>query len=130
MAYISGTDSRQMTMGVWSIKDEVPQDSPARFIEVFVNSLDLEALGFEHAVPAPTGRPPYNPYDLVKLYVWSYLNKIRSSRRLMRECMRNIELWFPLNQLCPDFRTIADFRKVHRKLIKKIFLIFARHAKR
>ena len=129
MGYVTGTDSRQMTMGVWSIEDEVPQDSPARFIEIFVDSLDLETMGFEHTVPAPTGRPPYNPYDLVKLYVWGYLNKIRSSRRLMRECRRNIELWFLLNRLCPDFRTIADFRKAHRKLLKKIFLIFVRACK-
>ena len=129
MGYVTGTDSRQITMGIWSIENEVPQDSPARFIEVFVDSLDLEAMGFEHAVPAPTGRPPYNPYDLVKLYVWGYLNKIRSSRRLMRECRRNIELWFLLNRLCPDFRTIADFRKAHRKLLKKIFLIFVRACK-
>ena len=129
MGYVTGTDSRQMTMGVWSIEDEVPQDSPARFIEIFVDSLDLETMGFEHTVPAPTGRPPYNPYDLVKLYVWGYLNKIRSSRRLMRECHRNIELWFLLNRLCPDFRTIADFRKAHRKLLKKIFLIFVRACK-
>ena len=129
MGYVTGTDSRQMTMGVWSIEDEVPQDSPARFIEVFVDSLDLETMGFEHTVPAPTGRPPYNPYDLVKLYVWGYLNRIRSSRRLMRECRRNIELWFLLNRLCPDFRTIADFRKAHRNLLKKIFLIFVRACK-
>lgn len=129
MGYVTGTDSRQMTMGVWSIEDEVPRDSPARFIEVFVESLDLEEMGFEHTVPAPTGRPPYNPYDLVKLYVWGYLNRIRSSRRLMRECRRNIELWFLLNRLVPDFRTIADFRKAHRKLLKKIFLIFSRACK-
>ena len=90
MGYVTGTDSRQMMLGIWSIEDEVSQDSPARFIEVFVDSLDLEAMGFEHAVPAPTGRPPYNPYDLVKLCVWGYLNRVRSSRRLMRECRRNI----------------------------------------
>ena len=79
MGYVTGTDSRQMALGVWSVEDEVPRDSPARFIEVFVGSLDLEGMGFEHTVPAPTGRPPYNPYDLVKLYVWGYLNRIRSS---------------------------------------------------
>ena len=129
MGYVTGTDSRQMTMGVWSIEEEVPRDSPARFIEVFVDSFDLEEMGFEHTIPAPTGRPPYNPYDLVKLYIWGYLNRIRSSRRLMRECRRNIELWFLLNRLCPDFRTIADFRKAHRKLLKKIFLIFSRACK-
>lgn len=63
-----------------------------RFIEVFTGSLDLEAMGFEHAVPAAAGRPPYSPHLLVKLYIYGYLNRIRSSRRLMRECRRNIEL--------------------------------------
>ena len=92
IGYGTGTYSRQLTMDVWSIEDEVPQDSPARFIEVIVDSLDLQAMGFEHTVPAPTGRQPYNPYNLVKLYVLGYPNRVRSSRRLMRECTRNIEL--------------------------------------
>ena len=126
MRYVAGTDSRQMTMGVWSIEDEVAQDSPARFIEVFVDSLDLEGMGFRHAVPAGTGRPAYHPSDLLKLYLYGYMNKIRSSRRLMRECGRNVELWFLLNRLQPDFRTIADFRMAHRKLLKRIFVVFAR----
>ena len=126
MGYVVGTDSRQMTMGIWSIEDEVAQDSPARFIEVFVDSLDLEEMGFRHAVPAGTGRPAYHPGDLLKLYLYGYLNKIRSSRRLMRECGRNVELWFLLNRLQPDFRTIADFRMAHRKLLKRIFVVFAR----
>ena len=126
MGYVVGTDSRQMMMGVWSVEDAVPRESPARFIDVFVESLDLEKLGFRHAVPAETGRPAYHPGDLLKLYLYGYLNKIHSSRRLMRECMRNIELWFLLNQLQPDFRTIADFRKEHRKLLRKIFVLFVR----
>ena len=126
MRYVAGTDSRQMTMGVWSVEDEVAQDSPARFIEVFVDSLDLEEMGFRHAVPAGTGRPAYHPGDLLKLYLYGYMNKIRSSRRLMRECGRNVELWFLLNRLQPDFRTIADFRMAHRKLLKRIFVVFAR----
>ena len=120
MSHIAGVDSRQMTMSIGCIEDEIPEDSPARFIEVFADSFDLEAMGFEHAVPAATGRPPYSPYLLVKLYIYGYLNRIRSSRRLMRECRRNIELWFLLNRLCPDFRTIADFRRKHRKLLKQI----------
>lgn len=91
---------------------------------MFVDGLDLEALGFEHTPSAATGRPPYSPYDLVKLYIYGYLNGIRSSRRLMRECRRNVELFLLLNRLRPDFRTIADFRKRHGKLLKKIFLIF------
>ena len=80
MGYVVGTDSRQMTMGIWSIEDEVAQDSPARFIEVFVESLELEQLGFQHAVPAGTGRPAYHPGDLLKLYLYGYLNKICSGR--------------------------------------------------
>ena len=127
MSHIAGVDSRQMTMSIGCIEDEIPEDSPARFIEVFADSFDLEAMGFEHAAPAATtGRPPYSLYLLVKLYIYGYLNRIRSSRRLMRECRRNIELWFLLNRLCPDFRTIADFRRKHRKLLKQIFLIFVR----
>lgn len=126
MSYVVGTDSRQMMMGVWSVEDEVPQDSPTQFIEVFVESLDAEKLGFRHAVPAETGRPAYHPGDLLKLYLYGYLNKIHSSRRLMRECAWNIELWFMLNRLQPDFRTIADFRKQHRKLLRKIFVLFVR----
>ena len=126
MGFVVGTDSRQMVMGVWSVEDEVAQDSPARFIEVFVDSLDLEEMGFRHAVPAGTGRPAYHPGDLLKLYLYGYMNKIRSSRNLMRECGRNVELWFLLNRLQPDFRTIADFRMAHRKLLKRIFVVFAR----
>ena len=126
MRYVAGTDSRQMAMGLWSIEDEVAQDSPARFIEVFVDSLDLEEMGFRHAVPAGTGRPAYHPGDLLKLYLYGYMNKIRSSRNLMRECGRNVELWFLLNRLQPDFRTIADFRMTHRELLKRIFVVFAR----
>ena len=126
MRYLVGRDSRQMAMGVWSVEDEVSRESLARFIEVFVESLELERLGFRHAVPAGTGRPAYHPGHLLKLYLYGYLNKIRSLRRLMRECGRNVELWFLLNRLQPDFRTIADFRKEHRKLLGKIFVIFAR----
>ena len=124
--YVVGRDSRQMAMGVWSVEDEVSRESPARFIEVFVEGLELERLGFRHAVPAGTGRPAYHPGDLLKLYLYGYMNRIRSSRRLMRECGRNVELWFLLNRLQPDFRTIADFRKEHRKLLKKIFVVFTR----
>lgn len=126
LGYVTGTDSRQMTLGVWSIEDEVSRDSPARFIEVFVESLDLEEMGFEHAFPAPTGRPPYSPSDLVKLFIYGDQNRIRSSRRLRRECGRNVELFFLLNRLCPDFRTIADFRKKHHKQLRQTLLIFAR----
>ena len=111
MRYIKGSDSRQMTMGIWSIEEEVAANSPARFIEVFVDSLDMAALEIKREKPAQTGRPPYAPQDLLKLYLYGYLNGIRSSRKLERECGRNIELFYLLNRLVPDHNTISDFRK-------------------
>ena len=129
MRYIKGTDSRQMTMGIWSIEEEVAENSPARFIEVFVDSVDVVEVGFSRAEPAHTGRPAYSPQDLIKLYLYGYLNGIRSSRKLERECGRNIELFYLLNRLCPDHNTIADFRKENRKALKKVFLVFVRACK-
>lgn len=129
MKFIQGKDSRQMTMGIWSIEEEVAQNSPARFIEVFADSLDVTELGFTRTEPAHTGRPPYAPEVLIKLYLYGYLNGIRSSRKLERECGRNIELFYLLNRLVPDHNTIADFRKENRKAPKKIFLIFVRACK-
>ena len=129
MRYIKGSDSRQMTMGIWSIEEEVAANSPARFIEVFVDSLDIAALEIKRVKPAQTGRPPYAPQDLLKLYLYGYLNGIRSSRKLERECGRNIELFFLLNRLVPGHNTIADFRKDNKKALKKVFLIFVRACK-
>ena len=129
MRYIKGSDSRQMRMGIWSIEEEVAENSPARFIEVFVDSLDMESLEIMRIKPAQTGRPPYAPQDLIKLYLYGYLNGIRSSRKLERECGRNIELFYLLNRLCPDHNTIADFRKENRKALKKVFLVFVRACK-
>lgn len=87
-------------------------------------SLSLEALGFLRAVPAATGRSSYDPRDLLKLYIYGYLNRIRSSRRLMTECRRNVELFFFLNMLQPDFRTISDFRKDNCRALKEVFKDF------
>ena len=129
MRYIKGSDSRQMTMGIWSIEEEVAANSPARFIEVFVDSLDMAALEIKRVKPAQTGRPPYAPQDLLKLYLYGYLNGIRSSRKLERECGRNIELFYLLNRLVPDHNTISDFRKDNKKALKKVFLIFVRACK-
>ena len=129
MRYIKGSDSRQMRKGIWSIEEEVAENRPARFIEVFVDSLDMESLEIKRIKPAPTGRPPYAPQDLIKLYLYGYLNGIRSSRKLERECGRNIELFYLLNRLAPDHNTIADFRKENRKALKKVFLVFVRACK-
>lgn len=91
-----------------------------QFIDVFVNSLDLKELGFKYSETKDTGLPPYNPADMVRLYIYSYLNRIRSIRSLKREDIRNIELMWLLRKLRPDFKTIADFRKDNKKSIKKV----------
>ena len=125
MAYLKGMDRSQMCLPQF-IEDMVSQDNPVRVIDSFVDSLDLEDLGFTKAQPAQTGRPAYDPKDMLKLYLYGYFNKIRSSRKLMLECSRNIELFFLLNRLIPDFRTISDFRKDNADAIRNVFLEFAK----
>ena len=98
--------------------------TPYRFIDAFVDSLNLEKLGFKHSVPADTGRPSYNPSDLLKLYVYGYLNQVRSSRKLEKECHRNVEVMWLMKKLAPDFKTIADFRKNNVDCIKGVFKEF------
>jgi transposase len=93
------------------VEDYVAANAPVRFIDAFVEGLDFVALGFTHAQTAPTGRPPYHPADLLKLYLYGYLYRIRSSRRLEAEAARNLELFWLLRGRRPDFKTIADFRK-------------------
>jgi len=126
MRYIRGIDSQQVMLTTSSLEDEISRDNPVRFIEIFVENLDLKELGFKRTTPAITGRPGYSPKDLIKLYLYGYLNGIRSSRKLERECKRNIEIFYLLGRLEPDHNTIADFRKVNRTAIKKLFLIFVR----
>jgi transposase len=93
------------------LEEYVAEDSSVRVIEAFVDGLNVAELGFGRAVPAATGRPPYDPRDLLKLYIYGYFNEVRSSRRLERECRRNVELMWLLRRLVPDFKTIADFRR-------------------
>lgn len=100
------------------------REAPARFIEAFVEELKLEGLGFKRTQAADTGRPPYHPRDLLKLYLYGYLNRIRSSRRLEAEATRNLELIWLLRGLRPDFKTIADFRKDNRGVFKAVFRQF------
>ncbi len=95
-------------------------------LDAFVDGLDLEALSFTRSMPASTGRPGYDPRDLLKLYVYGYANQIRSSRRLMRECRRNLEVIFLLRGLVLDFRTIADFRKENAEALKRVFQVFTK----
>ncbi len=111
MGYIRGDDRGQLELMPMSLDDVVAADNAVRVIDAFVAGLDLMQLGFHHAQPAATGRPPYDPADLLKLYLYGYFNRVRSSRGLERESGRNLELMWLLNRLVPDFKTIADFRR-------------------
>ena len=111
---------------IFQCRDNRNDSDPVRVIHAYVDSLPMETLGFERAEPAQTGRPAYDPRDLLKLYIYGYLNRIRSSRKLMTECRRNVELFYLLNMLRPDFRTIADFRKRNRKALKEVFRDFVK----
>jgi transposase len=111
MSYIRGEDRGQATFLPPRLDDYVRDDAPVRVIDAFVDHLDFARLGFARAVPAETGRPGYDPRDLLKLYVYGYLNEVRSSRKLERECGRNVEAMWLVRCLAPDFKTIADFRR-------------------
>jgi len=111
------------------LDDYVGEDNEVRVIDAFVDSLDIADLGFK-AKPAKEGRPGYNPRDMLKLYIYGYLNQIRSSRRLQKEAARNIELMWLMKKIVPDFRCIADFRKDNAKAIKKVFQAFVKLCKR
>jgi transposase len=110
MGYIGGVDRGQGTLFPETVDEYLSADNPVRFIDEFVSSLQLEELKFVRAQAAPTGRPGYHPGDLLRLYLYGYLNRIRSSRRLEAEAGRNVELMWLLHRLRPDFKTIADFR--------------------
>lgn len=109
--FVEGEDRRQATLLPDSLEDYVTEDNPVRVIDVFIDELDLGALGFAGVVPEVTGRPAYHPAMLLKIYLYGYLNRIQSSRRLERETRRNIELMWLTGRLMPDFKTIADFRR-------------------
>jgi transposase len=109
--FVQGADRRQQTLLPECLDDYVAEDNPVQVVDVFVDELDLKALGFEGMTPAATGRPAYHPAMLLKLYVYGYLNKVQSSRRLEREAQRNVELMWLTGRLAPDHKTIADFRR-------------------
>src|SRR3954453_15985477 len=113
MAHLTGHDRSQTLLLPESLDDYVAAENPIRFIEAFVGSLDLAAAGFARVQPKATGRPGYAPADLLKLYIYGYLNRTRSSRRLEAETHRNIEVIWLLRHLKPDFKTIADFRRIN-----------------
>jgi len=126
MRYIDGADRYQCALLPESIENYIDEENPVRVIDAFVDSLDMDGLGFRRAKNDDTGRPAYNPRDMLKLYLYGYFNKIRSSRKLMTECGRNLELLWLLCKLRPDFRTIADFRKNNAKAIRNVFRGFAK----
>jgi len=109
--YIDGANRTQSVLFPERLDDWIDEDNPVRAVDVFVDQLDLVRLGFERAQPAETGRPGYHPATLLKVYVYGYLNRIQSSRRLEREAQRNVELVWLTGRLMPDFKTIADFRR-------------------
>ena len=109
--FIESENRRQATLLPDSLEDYVTDDNPVRVIDVFIDELDLVAMGFADVTPEPTGRPAYHPATLLKIYLYDYLNRIQSSRRLERESQRNIELMWLTGRLMPDFKTIADFRR-------------------
>src|SRR5438309_2337600 len=118
--YIEGQTRSQSTLFPESLDDYIGDDNPVRVIEAFVDELDLNELGFDGMAPEATGRPSYHPATLLKIYIYGYLNRVQSSRRLERECQRNIELVWLTGRLMPDFKTIADFRKDNGEAIRKV----------
>jgi transposase len=109
--FIQGEDRTQVTLLPECLDDYIAEDNPVRVVDAYVEELDLEELGFAGAEPAATGRPAYHPAVLLKIYIYGYLNRIQSSRRLEREAQRNVELMWLTGRLAPDFKTIADFRR-------------------
>ncbi|MGD8815465.1 MAG: IS1182 family transposase [Anaerolineales bacterium] len=131
MKHIQGINRDQMTLFPEALDDYIAEDNTVRFLDAFVDTLDFTSLGFEHAIPEETGRPPYDPADLLRLYLYGYLNRIRSSRQLERESHRNVEVMWLLRRLTPDFKTIADFRRNNRSPIQQVcrqFTLFCRNA--
>ena len=124
MTYISGFDRSQTALFPLTVDELIDENNIVRLVEIFINGVDLKQIGFLKSVPADEGRPPYDPADLLKLYLYGYLNRIRTSRLLERECKRNIELIWLLKGLQPCFRTIAGFRSDNADAFKNLFRHF------
>ena len=130
--FIEGENRSQSTLFPEALDDYIAEDNPVRVIEAFIDELDLSALEFRGIEPQATGRPAYHPSILLKIYVYGYLNRIHSSRRLERETQRNVELMWLTGRLMPDFKTIADFRKNNGAAIRKVcqqFVMLCRQLK-
>src|SRR5712664_1449589 len=117
MGYIQGEGRNQATLFPEVLDGFVPADHVCRVIDAFVEMLVMSDLGFERSESADTGRPGYDPRDLLKLYLYGYLHQLRSSRRLEAECRRNVELMWLLGRLYPDHKSIAEFRRTHREAV-------------
>lgn len=117
MGYIQGVGRTQGTLFPVTLEELIPEDHVCRVIDAFVSRLDMDGLGFVRAEAAETGRPGYDPRDLLKLYLYGYLQQIRSSRRLEAECQRNLEVMWLLGRLAPDHKSIAEFRRLHRDAV-------------
>jgi len=131
MRYIQGEDRSQSALFPLSLDELIPEDHLVRVIEAYISLLDFEQLGFDKARPKATGRPSYDPADLLKLYLYGYFQRIRSSRRLEAECQRNVEVMWLLGRLAPDFKTIADFRRDNSAALTatcRAFVRFCRQA--
>jgi len=129
MNYIAGSDRGETLLLPEVLDDYITPENPVRFVDAFVAQLDLNRAGFTNAQLNETGRPPYDPGDLLRLYLYGYLNRVRSSRGLEREAARNLELIWLLRKLRPDFKTIADFRRDNGKAIKAVgreFIVLCR----
>lgn len=126
MAHVTGQSRHQSTLFPEVLDEVVGRDDPVRVIDAFVDTLDLAALGFSKVAAEETGRPPYAPGDLLKLYIYGYLHRVRASRRLEAETRRNVQVMWLLNRLTPAFKTIADFRKDHAEAIVRVCRAFIR----
>jgi transposase len=118
--FVEGTDREQSTLFPECLEDWIDENNPVRVIDVFVDELDLAELGFDGVAPETTGRPGYHPSVLLKLYIYGYLNRVQSSRRLEREALRNVEVMWLTGRLAPDHKTIADFRKDNGGAIRQV----------
>ena len=125
MAYIQGENKEQLTINPMCLDDYIEEDNICRVIDAFVRSLDMSELGFAYSTTKQTGRPPYDPAHRLILYIYGYLNRIRSSRRLEAEAYRNIEVMWLIEKLTPDDKTICNFRKDNGKALKKVFRQFS-----
>src|SRR2546427_10508454 len=117
MGFVQGEGRTQGTLFPVCLEELIPDDHMCRVIDAFVDKLDMSGLGFERAEAAETGRPGYDPRDLLKLYLYGYLQQVRSSRRLERECQRNVEVMWLLGRLQPDYKSIAEFRRMHSQAV-------------